>query len=100
MSKEVLNTRKIYDLEYIGMACKAFRQAKQIIRSKVAIDTGYSEQLIFKFEQGLINNLSIFLYYIDMGLNFDEIDDYAHRTYIWNRTTKKYERMVAINEPE
>lgn len=90
MIKKVSPIETKYSLEFIGTACANYRKMLNIQRSKVAEDLTYTEQMIYKFETGQANNLRIFLYYIDLGLEIDELEDFYNRNYYWNKSIGEY----------
>lgn len=55
----------------LGKKCKEFRISIGLLQSHVAYDTGYSVENVSKFENGKNNNLIIFLWYVDRGLNIE-----------------------------
>lgn len=87
----------IFDLEFIGIACGNYRKSKNIPRHIVADKTGYTEQMIYKFEKGDSTNLPIFLWYIDMGLTFEAMEHYYNMMFVYNKSTGEYMK-VKIDE--
>ena len=52
----------------IGYMCKQHRERLGEKQSRVAEDTGYSEQNVSSFETGRTNNMILLLWYIDHGV--------------------------------
>lgn len=63
----------LIDLIYIGKTCQNFRRGKGLTQSEVAEDMGYTVENISAFENGRNDNLRIFLWYVDRGLNINDI---------------------------
>lgn len=54
----------------LGATCRRFRKSIDMTLSDVARDTGYTIQNISAFECGHNNNMKIYLWYVDHGLNY------------------------------
>lgn len=52
----------------LGQKCKSFRESIKETQFSVAVDTDYSMETISGFENGRNNNLSIFLWYLNAGM--------------------------------
>lgn len=57
------------DLKETGLKCKILRISLGIKQKQVAKETGYSLESISKFENGCINNMVIFKWYLEHGLD-------------------------------
>lgn len=57
----------------IGKRCKEFRRRQGITQLRVSQDTSYSIENISKFETGRNDNMRILLWYIRMGLTYEEL---------------------------
>lgn len=63
----------LIDLKYVGKTCQNFRRGRGLLQSKVAEDTGYVVENISAFENGRNDNLRILLWYVDNGLNINNL---------------------------
>ena len=55
--------------DYIGAMCSDFRRYKlKCSQERVSRETGYSREMVSKFERGKVSNTIIFLWYIKMGI--------------------------------
>ena len=54
----------------LGATCRRFRKSIGMNLSDVARDTGYTIQNISTFERGQNNNMKIYLWYVNHGLNY------------------------------
>lgn len=54
----------------LGATCRRFRKSIDKKLSDVARDTGYTLQNISAFERGQNNNMKIYLWYVERGLNY------------------------------
>lgn len=54
----------------LGATCRRFRKSIDKKLSDVARDTGYTLQNISAFERGKNNNMKIYLWYINNGLDY------------------------------
>lgn len=61
-----------FTLKEISAACQAYRRREGIAQSRVAIDTGYSVESVSAFERGRTNNLMIYLWYANRGMDIME----------------------------
>lgn len=84
---------KLLDLEYVGVACGNFRKSKNIPRHVIADATGYTEQMVYKFEKGEGNNLTIFLWYATQGFSLEKADEYYNMMYVFNKSKGEYIRV-------
>lgn len=62
------------DLKTLGNRCKQFRISMGVYQRDVAKDTGYSLENVSAFEAGRNDNARIFLWYIQHGLNVDDLE--------------------------
>ena len=61
------------DNTIIGKRCKEFRRKQGITQLRVSQETNYSIENISKFETGKNDNMRILLWYIHMGLTYEDI---------------------------
>lgn len=61
-------------LKHIGKMCRDFRQERGISVDEIAEKTHYSKWNIYSFEQGRVNNIIIFLTYIELGMTLTRRD--------------------------
>lgn len=61
-------------LKHIGKMCRDFRQERGITVEEIAEKTRYTKWNIYSFEQGRVNNIIIFLTYIDLGMTLTRRD--------------------------
>lgn len=57
----------------IGRICQKYRQEKGYRQKDVAADTGYTVENISAFERGITNNMKIFIWYLSIGLTYEEL---------------------------
>lgn len=55
----------------LGQICRDFRIANNITIVSIAEMSNYSKWNVYKFEQGRLTNLNIFLVYLALGLDID-----------------------------
>ena len=60
-------------LKQIGTACKLRRKALGLTQYAVAVETGYSIKTISAFETGRTNNAILLVWYMNHGLDINEI---------------------------
>lgn len=60
-------------LKELGSKCREFRLDNDITVKEIAELCNYSIWNIYKFEQGIIDNASILLAYMYLGLQLDEV---------------------------
>lgn len=58
-------------LKELGAICRKFRVENGITVREIARLCNYSVWNVYKFEQGVIDNVSIFLVYLHLGLQLD-----------------------------
>lgn len=61
------------DNTVIGRKCKDFRKSQGITQLTVSRETNYSIENISKFETGHNDNMRILLWYMHMGLKYEDI---------------------------
>lgn len=61
-------------LKHIGKICRDFRKERGITVDEIAEKTYYSKWNIYAFEEGKVNNIMIFLTYIDLGMTLTRRD--------------------------
>lgn len=59
-------------IKEIGRACGQYRRRERVPQARVAVDTGYSVESISAFEHGRSNNLMIYLWYANRGMDISE----------------------------
>ena len=60
-------------LKQIGTACKQRRKKLGLTQYAVAVETGYSIKTISAFETGRTNNAILLVWYMNHGLDINEI---------------------------
>ena len=63
----------VYDMKQLGKLCGKHRRKLKVKQQQVAIATGYSIKNISSFENGHCNNAKILLWYINNGLDKEQI---------------------------
>ena len=63
----------VYDMKQLGKLCGKHRRRMKVKQQQVAIATGYSIKNISSFENGHCNNAKILLWYINNGLDKDQL---------------------------
>lgn len=63
----------IMELKELAKKCKKYRQSIGKYQQDVAQETGYSVENISAFETGRNDNLRIFLWYIDNGMDISNL---------------------------
>lgn len=58
-------------LKELGSKCREFRLENDITVKEIARLSNYSVWNVYKFEQGIIDNASILLVYLHLGLQLD-----------------------------
>ena len=62
------------DLKTLGNRCKQHRISMGAYQRDVAKETGYSLENVSAFEAGRNDNLRIFIWYIQHGLNVNDLE--------------------------
>lgn len=60
-------------LKVIGKYCKEYRQRLELKQVDVSKATGYSLENVAAFEQGRNDNVRIFMWYVNKGLDLDRL---------------------------
>lgn len=61
------------DNSVIGRKCKQFRKSQGITQLVVSRETNYSIENISKFETGKNDNMRILLWYMSIGLTYEDL---------------------------